>query len=417
MFVKLRDQFSPVDPTPSLQQPATIRPAWPHHGDRPDTQALPRASLPRALQPYPIDTSDSSERSLPLTSPSLAPVATLGRVPGVGFVADGLTPPESASREPDSDSGRRFEMRLMHHFTVDTSRGPSSLGEELWSRTTPELAVQHSFLLDEILAMSALHLSKKYPEEPEYLDASYQYFQRALKQYKAEVQDIRLNNFEAVIIATLMISMHSFSLMGESRPSRWRERVEDSPVSLVSLVSAWYHRASCVRGVLEQCHPWYLQSEKLRPVVAQLEADDEQGRLAASHAAPFAGVLRHQDNEKLEPEDIDAYEKTLSYIGMMHAIMSSGRGASVAMYRLVLSMPAQCPSRFVALVQDHRPRALVLLAHAFAVSLMIPPDPEVWWVGGVFQTQITAIHDFVPPLWRHHLAWPLEVTRTHKSHG
>lgn len=390
--MKLHGQYSPVSPK--------SRPSSWKDAANLDPQAL--LEMQQHARPR-----DGSLALKPPTPPAVAPCPTTcpGHRKSSSSTASSVwdsTPPAIAA--PDLESTRRFEMRLLHHFTVETSQSfPIYQQETLWGRTVPELGVQYSLLLDSILAISALHLSRKYPEDRDYSRASDRLFRGASEQYFVGIRDIRHDNFEALIVTGLLTSTHAFASMAEQ---------EEAPFPMRSVLS-WYRNVHMSHQVIKQCHSHLQQSDRLRPIALQPDLHDDRPTTVASQHGPFAGILRQQDDERLDPCDIEAYGQVLDYIGLMHRMASSGRAAPITVWTRLAFLPNHCPARFETFVQQCRPRALVALAHAFAVALMSPCD---WWCArGVSEVQIRRIHDFVGPAWTPLMAWPLEMTRNPRA--
>ena len=59
------------------------------------------------------------------------------------------------------------------------------------------------------------------------------------------------------------------------------------------------------------------------------------------------------------------------------------------------------------LVEERRPRALVVLIHAFACGGLI--DGENFWFRGIAERQVRGLCDRLPAAWRPMAAWPLRV--------
>ena len=62
--------------------------------------------------------------------------------------------------------------------------------------------------------------------------------------------------------------------------------------------------------------------------------------------------------------------------------------------------------RFVDLVEEQRPRALVILANYFALMAMLR---SFWWIGDSGPRELQAIIEVVPEEWQGLLRWPKQV--------
>lgn len=114
-----------------------------------------------------------------------------------------------------------------------------------------------------------------------------------------------------------------------------------------------------------------------------------------------------REYEIQSPEDTDAYQKTLSYIGLIYKGISARTEAPLATCRRVIALPSRVPPRFVQLAQRRQPRALVMLAHAFAMMKLL--EREVPWFKGIAEKQTPAIFDELPTGWRSQMQWPMSI--------
>ena len=92
----------------------------------------------------------------------------------------------------------------------------------------------------------------------------------------------------------------------------------------------------------------------------------------------------------------------------------SGRESRIAnlpagLARRLIVFPMLVDKLFVDFVEEQRPRALVILAHYFALLTMLR---GFWWVGDAGPREVLAIVGEVPAEWQHLLSWPLEVMKS-----
>ena len=75
----------------------------------------------------------------------------------------------------------------------------------------------------------------------------------------------------------------------------------------------------------------------------------------------------------------------------------------------ILQWPVRVPSRYIDLVEQRRPEALVILSHYAA---MIHEAPYYWVLGeGSGRYIIESIGKQLGPFWLEWLAWPFEALR------
>ena len=99
------------------------------------------------------------------------------------------------------------------------------------------------------------------------------------------------------------------------------------------------------------------------------------------------------DDEKMEdPEARDAYNKTVSYIGIIHLAIKAGEH-DMEVCRRLIAFAVLISDKMIELIEEKRPRALVILAHYFAVAASWA---KVWWIGDVTRKEVEAIQRWLP---------------------
>lgn len=76
----------------------------------------------------------------------------------------------------------------------------------------------------------------------------------------------------------------------------------------------------------------------------------------------------------------------------------------MALCRRFMSLACLVPHPFLDLVEARTRRALVILAHFFALTSQAR---ELWWVGNKPEREVRAIRHSIPPRLRHLLDWPV----------
>jgi hypothetical protein len=72
----------------------------------------------------------------------------------------------------------------------------------------------------------------------------------------------------------------------------------------------------------------------------------------------------------------------------------------------ILGFAATVSRRFVALIELHDPRALVIIACFFAMTVVVD---DVWWLQGVAKREVTGIFGLLPPEWWDKMQWAVAV--------
>ena len=137
---------------------------------------------------------------------------------------------------------------------------------------------------------------------------------------------------------------------------------------------------------------------------------DEDQLFRRDHGRPFERLLTWaEDFEAMTAEDRDAYQKSLSYIGLIYKGIVGGTDSPMATCRRLIAMPSRCPPRFVDLVEAKQPRAMAMLAHVFASMKLV--DGQAVWFKGIAERQVPLIYEQLPVGWREMMAWPIAVAQ------
>lgn len=112
------------------------------------------------------------------------------------------------------------------------------------------------------------------------------------------------------------------------------------------------------------------------------------------------------ETEPWSPEIQEAYEHTLSFIGNIQVAIDGGIEGHGEILRRCVGFPGLIPKKFFDLIEEGRPRALVILAHYFAYLARFK---DIWWVSDAGSREVRAIGDVVGAVWIDAMRWPLRT--------
>ena len=148
---------------------------------------------------------------------------------------------------------------------------------------------------------------------------------------------------------------------------------------------------------------------------------DHASLFSESNRAEFAELLapltggspdkNRENNEDLDNQETrEAYEKTVAYIGSIRKAVK-GKEHSLVICRLLLAFAVVLPGKMMELLERKKPRALVVLAHYFALVGPMASDAEtVWWIGPIARKEVEGIQKCLPDEWQDLMRWPLAMT-------
>lgn len=278
----------------------------------------------------------------------------------------------------------------------------------------PGLALKHDSLLYAIYCITAMHLSKMEPLNVEALDACNTYFCLAIRAHRQEVSRLHKDNADAALLTASVIRLCAFVIMQDREltrytpPTEWLLIIKEA--GFVFLEAYPYVRddsSSLSREILENnqeltANGALFTGKKPWDLEIAFSVKDPEG---------LAHLLeRNQDHERDEPWNPDieeAYKKVISFIGTTISAVEAGKNSGDIL-RLLILFPILTQKLFIDLVTEQQPRALVLLAHYFA---LLVPFRETWWVGDIGRREIKGIKSALPVGWHQHIGWPLEIVQ------
>jgi len=119
------------------------------------------------------------------------------------------------------------------------------------------------------------------------------------------------------------------------------------------------------------------------------------------------------DMERADKETTDAYHHTVGQVAAMTRALEKGADWK-ALGRRLTTFAVMLRPKFIELLGDRRPKALVILAHYFAVATHAA---QYWWIGNMPFREFEALEKIIPVEWQHLLKWPREVVERNRLAG
>jgi hypothetical protein len=127
------------------------------------------------------------------------------------------------------------------------------------------------------------------------------------------------------------------------------------------------------------------------------------------NSKPFEALLNWEDfpepNRDLSQQSI--YGKTLDYIGGVHRSLLDKEEPRIV-FRRVLCFGPMIPPQFISLVEQQRPRALVILAHFCAMAKAVD---DHWVFHGLAEREVYGLQKLIPSEWQWAMEWPLKMVK------
>ena len=333
-----------------------------------------------------------------------------------------------------ADERRLLELRLLHHYiTVVTDTFSSEPFRQVWYLDSVRLGFEHPFLLNAIFAISSLHIVcdagdglRIYSDDErvqsiakvinrpkfslgniDHAKAHRIYLNLAVRTQREAISSLNPNNADAVFLASVLLSYQALKLLPDS----------PSP-NVYSPPTQWLRMSSAISTVVLAARPLVQEGSLVEMTRTRLMEPDFEDRAAIfnpQNRKPFEALLNwsRYPEPDLDFESKNAYEEALAYIGGVWQAILTKEDPKILFRRLVL-LGIMVPSQFATFLDEGRPRALVILAHHFA---MTKACEENWWLQGVADREVNGIRSILPAEWQWAMEWPLLVLNQGISAG
>ncbi|KAL1962559.1 hypothetical protein VTN77DRAFT_9434 [Rasamsonia byssochlamydoides] len=315
----------------------------------------------------------------------------------------------SEARRLTRSSRHLLELRLFHHFTTQTSQTLPTATEpklaQIWREYVPQLALQHTALLDVIYSLAALHLALSESPTKELIDAHRDYMDSALKGHRQDVCHINSSNMDAVWFTSCLVRSLVFAALQERKIEPYtppREWLQIASTAAPTFVAVWERAKADPKAEAHRTMTMFKDSAF---------AIDPQAVFRDANRQRFAHLLERalpRDQCEAWNDDIrEAYEHALNYLGAIQLAIDAGESSKQMSLRLI-GFASIVPPRFIDLVLDGQPRALVVLAHFFA---LMAGYTDHWCIGSTPRREILGIQTVLPQEWQPLMRWPVSVCK------
>jgi hypothetical protein len=298
----------------------------------------------------------------------------------------------------------------MHHYvsaagaTFPAVDDPAVL--ETWTVYVPRMAFSHSFLLKAVFAVAALHLARTSPDPTnEYAHAHRVYLNAAVQEQRKAVAQLGPSNADAVSLSAAIILWQAFALYIQE---------EDQTGNAYAPPLKWLRLSAGIGVIVRETKPWIDEHSRTNTIIqAKPHLFNRHALFDVKNSAHFSNLLTwHPPSSPSTPTnsailllDATAYQHTVSYIGSIFAALSENESPT-CLARRFMALGSLMPDRFRDLLAAMDPRALVIMAHFFAMTKKVE---GLWWFKGTAEREVTGIRSVLPREWHELMAWPVAM--------
>ncbi|KAK3934434.1 hypothetical protein QBC46DRAFT_462621 [Diplogelasinospora grovesii] len=336
-------------------------------------------------------------RHPPGSSPESAPSSSLPSPRSEAGPVISLSPQQQLT-------GQVFSLQhleLLHHFETDMAEA-MAVGEPLVNSDFLKVTVRQAFstpyLLDQLLALSAAHMSVLRPDRQQfYRDQATQLQTRALGSFNAVRAEVSDDNCLGMFLFSTFLGHHAIFEIHSSRGDL--QTLLDKFVVCLGL-----HRG--IRAIAGQA--WPMIQAQIQPLTSAGFGIDpavfsgDNGTVVNE----CAGLMELLSAAELSSSSIQACRQAAKALQSALHIQRTPGASPSRRVNAALAWPVLVPVDFVNLLDQRCPEALVILAF-YAVLLHNARD--YWAFGDTGEILLRSITDHLGPYWAKWLAWPNEV--------
>jgi hypothetical protein len=261
----------------------------------------------------------------------------------------------------------------------------------VWRQDIPQLAFEHDYLLNNVLAAASMHLCQLRPESADYKTAG-ALMNKALRSFRNAILNISPDNFVAPLANAALMS--PVSLVAN--------RVSGHSLSIVDWMRL--HRGA---GVLLNMVPRDLvMQSSIAPIYRIAVQKGPPDPICIPFILQQLCDLIEEDIESAGYRDI--VHKCLVELGKLYGGLALHRG-ELSYHVKVLRWPYDMPEQFIDLAKQHRPHILVILAHYVLFFEFL----ELWWSSGIAEKEIGTIANILSEEWQRFIRVPQLAVKLH----
>ncbi|KAI1495305.1 hypothetical protein F5X96DRAFT_3884 [Biscogniauxia mediterranea] len=354
---------------------------------RKETCVYPDAPKPAsAPAPTQAQVQASSNPSVAVASPESSVEGALFD-PGAMVITEPLFRPGEVSDSIDMKLLWFYTTKTFYSFSINTGR--SAVIDHVLKVKVVEYAFQSPFLMDCLMALSALHLqSLDQPVPPQRLAA---YRARAFEGYRTAIEAANPTHFPALLACSLLMCALSSQMFREQN---------DKHIYIIDWMQVW-------RGIsliVDIISPTSIQDSGMAVLFYRPPIDLEKStQYIPSNLLFMVTSIKYGDADY---EHQKTYYDFLRYFGSLYMELVE-HGFSPIMDLRIITFLTFIPKPFYPLAREHRPRALVMLAYYLCFVKLLRDG--VWWWQGISDREIKVICEEIDSGWSHLLRVPQMV--------
>ncbi|KAK0207302.1 hypothetical protein IW262DRAFT_1469665 [Armillaria fumosa] len=276
-------------------------------------------------------------------------------------------------------------LELMHHYSTSASYSllPDPDATAIWRTIIPQMAFdpRNRCLLQAILAFSALHIYHENSTSPRYAETATYYYNQAKISLRIAEADETVD-INAVRLALTLVSQYEFAAAPTAFP----------------FYGNWYNTMCEIRRNTEM-NRTEIQYSVMQSLQADIAPPLRPPSLNEQFPSTLSSILTSSpDMEELHDASVHkAYEESIYYL---QRAWEGSFNQTVGLWWYMMS------NTFLRLLEQARPRALIILAHYCVMMKHVTQDGP-WWAKKKWGDEAAKIVFALDARWTPSLGWLL----------
>lgn len=317
-----------------------------------------------------------------------------------------LTPPIATPEEPPQQQPQQVfdlsHLALLHHVESEFIKPPYSLlvadekDAQALVRLMVTTALSSPFLMDELLAFAAAHLSLVSSESSardQYRNQAAQLQARALSLFNAATPEITEQNCTAMFFFSSFIGIHMLF------------DIVNAHLGFQDFLERFVQFLGLYRGVGIVTGPaWHIiRDSELSCIMSLIETVDKLNLPHESSCDDLVGFLAQRE-VLMDPA---SYKACCDAVKILQWIFKQYRALPVPInQQVVLAWPVRFSQEYLDMLRNRHPEAMAIMAYW---AILLHHGRDLWVFGRGGRLLFNAIDDYLGPAWSEWLAVPRSV--------
>lgn len=332
----------------------------------------------------------SENSSLPEKSKYVSPKSSLDNHTTVSNRPIQFLDTSVTSHSEENFTVNMLHMQLMDHFSNETAK--TIVFDDRDQKRSQDLVMKAAllapYLMQEILALSALHLGTLLPAHKGFYHHQASGLQtRALSLFNSCHLEVDAENCVPVVIFSSLLAMHTLcDVVG----------FHDGDFS--NFLNGFIRCLDLHRGIRAvTSHSWaLLKNSDLQPILEVGAILHDANDLVGKECHDLRALLNTAD---IGPTPMKACQTAIDHLQNLFDMEEN----SHANTNTSIIWPALVPPEYIDLLMKRTPEALVVLAH---YGVLLHRHRRHWFIGGAGRLLISSISNHLGSYWDTWIAWP-----------